>query len=87
MDKLPLEIEHIILDYLAQLEYCKRFDKLMREFKTSVKYVIKHKNFSQLYVKNEKYNFYLGSDNNLLVVKNKIYDDMFDNSLVIHILT
>ncbi len=87
MDTLPLEIEKIILDYKAQLEYCDRFDKLMVEFKTNVKYVLIHKNFSQLYVKNEKYNFYLGSDGNLLIVKNKIDDNMWDNAQTIYIFT
>ena len=87
MNKLPLEIEQIILDYVAQLEYCERFDRLMVDFKTNVRYVMIHKNFSQLYIKNEKYNFYLGSDNNLLVIKNKIYDDMWDNAQTIYIFT
>ena len=87
MDKLPLEIEEIILDYKAQLEYTERFDKLMFEFKSNVKYIMIHKNFSQLLVKNEKYNFYLGSDGNLLVVKNKICDDMWDNAQTIYIFT
>ena len=69
MDKLPLEIEKIILNYKDQLDFAEKYDKVVQQLKNHVKYESDSERFSHLSFNGLEIHYYLSLGSDLMVIR------------------
>lgn len=85
MNLLPLAIEEIILNYKAHMEHFEKYKYVLE----SINKIIHHnssKTFTEIYLEDRKFNYYLGKDGLLLATTNDYYNTLFSKTGVIYIL-
>ena len=64
------DCENIIWDYVAQLDYTEKYNKVMNELKAKTFYLMMSDRFSVVWYNERYHHFYLGSAGSLMIVRN-----------------